>query len=236
MSATSQKHLTPFSEVVAVKHIPGNTVLFGANIHKDWSGTKFGKLRPLKHPYSEPVIVQHIEDTISPLYSSRPGLIFRFSTHPRINRILVVHPGLSYLLVKSINTELKIASGALKLREWQVRKDNPRRAKLLDGAVQRSLAILLVCSQGPYSLADSAYLEWYRVSNFKYNDRDQAQSQDNQYLFSRILAKEIYNGRFDTNATVLDEKGELIVLIKHVSLVQDMGEKLSEELRTPHKL
>ena len=55
-----------------------------------------------------------------------------------------------------------------------------------------------------------------------------------KWLFMRIETHEIRNGRFDTNVVILDEKGELVALSNHVSLVL---EKHSEEkLRRIYRL
>jgi len=40
-----------------------------------------------------------------------------------------------------------------------------------------------------------------------------------KWLYVQIQAKEVRNGRFDTNVMVANEEGEIIALSKHVSLV-----------------
>jgi hypothetical protein len=55
-----------------------------------------------------------------------------------------------------------------------------------------------------------------------------------KWLFLRIQAYEIRNGRFDTNVTVLNEEGELIALGRHVSIV--LERKSQEELKNIYRL
>ena len=42
-----------------------------------------------------------------------------------------------------------------------------------------------------------------------------------KWLFMRMRAHRILNGRFDTEVQVVDEEGDLVVLGKHVSIVMD---------------
>lgn len=52
-----------------------------------------------------------------------------------------------------------------------------------------------------------------------------------EWLFLRIQASEIRNGRYDTNVTVVNEGGELVALSKHVSLVYSNGKSAEDMLR-----
>jgi len=40
-----------------------------------------------------------------------------------------------------------------------------------------------------------------------------------EFLFVRVRAKQIKNGRFDLDVTILDESGDLVALSTHVALV-----------------
>jgi archaeosine-15-forming tRNA-guanine transglycosylase len=46
-----------------------------------------------------------------------------------------------------------------------------------------------------------------------------------KWLFMKITAHEIKNGRFDTDVYVVDEEGELVALSKHVSLITEVKGK-----------
>jgi hypothetical protein len=55
-----------------------------------------------------------------------------------------------------------------------------------------------------------------------------------KWLFMRMRAHEIKNGRFDTEVTVVDESGDLVCLSRHVSLI--LARKSPEELKKIFKL
>lgn len=57
---------------------------------------------------------------------------------------------------------------------------------------------------------------------------------DSKWLFMKMRAHEIKNGRFDTEVTVVDEVGDLVALSRHVSLV--LMRKSPEEVKRIYRL
>ena len=57
---------------------------------------------------------------------------------------------------------------------------------------------------------------------------------DSKWLFMKVRAHQIKNGRFDTEVTIVDEDGELVALSRHVSLV--LARKSPEELKRIYRL
>jgi hypothetical protein len=57
---------------------------------------------------------------------------------------------------------------------------------------------------------------------------------DSKWLFMKVRAHEIKNGRFDTEVTIVDEGGELVALSRHVSLA--LVRKSPEEIKRIYRL
>ena len=49
-----------------------------------------------------------------------------------------------------------------------------------------------------------------------------------EFLFVRVRAKKIRNGRFDLEAVVLDEHGDVVVISHHISLILDVKRNLAK--------
>lgn len=53
---------------------------------------------------------------------------------------------------------------------------------------------------------------------------------DAEWLFVRIRSHQIKNGRFDQDVTVLDEKGDLVALSKHVCTAIEIKQRNPEKV------
>ena len=54
-----------------------------------------------------------------------------------------------------------------------------------------------------------------------------------EFLFQRVHAKRIQNGRFDLESVIMDEEGDIVAISHHVSFAVDAGRNLAERSNAP---
>lgn len=64
---------------------------------------------------------------------------------------------------------------------------------------------------------------WYPTLNLNLDVKKALPEEGVDWLFVRIQANKIHNGRFDLQITVLDDQGDLVALSSHASLAMDMS-------------
>ena len=70
------------------------------------------------------------------------------------------------------------------------------------------------------NLARSQWAQfWYPTVLLNMEVKKALPSEGVEWLFSRVSAKQIHNGRMDIELVVLDESGEIVVLSNHVALI-----------------
>ena len=75
-------------------------------------------------------------------------------------------------------------------------------------------------SQKPLAAEKSEWARfWYPTILLNLDIKKALPTEGVEFLFLRVRAKQIKNGRFDLEVTILDETGDLVALSTHVALV-----------------
>ena len=69
---------------------------------------------------------------------------------------------------------------------------------------------------------------WYPTLNLSLEIKKALPSEGVQWLFSRVRAKQIKNGRFDLEVVILDEKAEIVALSHHVAMMVSADRNTAE--------
>lgn len=89
-----------------------------------------------------------------------------------------------------------------------------------EDAVGRSHQSQDADSQDPLAAEKSEWARfWYPTLLLNLDIKKALPAEGVEFLFVRVRAKQIRNGRFDLEVTILDESGDLVALSTHVALV-----------------
>ena len=78
---------------------------------------------------------------------------------------------------------------------------------------------------------------WYPTLNLSLEIKKPLPSEGVQWLFSRVRAKQIKNGRFDLEVVILDDTAEIVALSHHVAMIVSADRNTAERKATgPSKI
>ncbi|KAM0285771.1 hypothetical protein ACHAQH_001232 [Verticillium albo-atrum] len=69
---------------------------------------------------------------------------------------------------------------------------------------------------------------WYPTLSMNLDIKRGLPEEGVEWLFMRTMAREIRNGRFDLEVTILDEQGNLVALASHVNLILSMARNMKK--------
>jgi len=69
---------------------------------------------------------------------------------------------------------------------------------------------------------------WYPTVSLSLDIKKALPPEGVEWLFARVRAKQVKNGRYDLEVIIMDETGELVALSNHVVMVMDASRNLAK--------